>query len=310
MTDSEGMAEDAPVAPALAAPEAPAQDLVTEHDAATVGQASAAVAPRRRRRWPAFLLAVLVILGLAAGVVVWAPWIPPPVLRPTGLVAGPSTANSIAFHWLRPRTGPLPDKYLILGEGMQAATVAGTVTTYRQAGLTPADTYLYHVVAVRGGKRSPQSAALSISTLTPPLSEARLQGSWQVYVKNLPPAPAKDDGYMTWQVTPVCAAGACDVTVNMPDIQHSFTVKLTRAGAAYVGQAVANSSPCGSGANAIPDPTTYRFQLRVNTAAGQNVVWAATSLTGTMVTTSHYVSSGAGYCSATTYKATLKGSPS
>jgi len=111
MTDAEGTAQDASAASAPAAAQTPAtpRDFVTEHDPA-IGQAPATVAPRRRRRWAVFLLAAVVVLGLAAGLVVWAPWIPPPVLRPSGLVAGPSTANSIAFRWSRPAAGPLPDK--------------------------------------------------------------------------------------------------------------------------------------------------------------------------------------------------------
>src|SRR5215813_5375706 len=160
----------------MADPEGTGQDLVTGHDAA---------------------------IGLAAGLVVWAPWIPPPVFRPTGLVAGPSTANSIAFHWSRPPTGPLPDKYLILGGGTVVGSVAGTVTSYRPAGLTPATTYQYRVVAVRGRKRSRQSALLTVRTLTPPISQARLQGSWGVHAKTIGPAPpGRRSGYMTWQLSP------------------------------------------------------------------------------------------------------------
>src|SRR5215468_9864725 len=185
MTDPEGTAHDPSVAAAAAAPPAAATapDLVTGHGP-PIGQAPATAAPRkRRRRWPVVLLAAVVVLGLAAGLVVWAPWTPPPVLRPTGLVVGPSTATSVAFHWSRPRTGPLPDKYLILSVDSPVGSVAGTVTSYQQTGLTPANTYQYRVVAVRGGKRSPESALLTVHTLTPPVSQARLQGSWSVYAR-------------------------------------------------------------------------------------------------------------------------------
>jgi hypothetical protein len=126
------------------------------------------------------LVAVVVVAGLAAGLVVWAPWTPPPVLRPAGLTAGPATANSVSLRWSPPATGPLPEKYLILSNGTAAATVAGTITSYRQAALTPASTYQYHLVAVRGGKRSPPSAPLAVRTLTPPVSQARLRGPWDI----------------------------------------------------------------------------------------------------------------------------------
>jgi hypothetical protein len=203
-----------------------------------------------------FLLAALVVLGLAAGLVVWAPWTPPPVLRPSGLVAGPSTANSIAFRWSRPPAGPLPDKYLILGSGTVASSVAGTVTSYRQASLTPATTYQYRVVAVRGGKRSPRSALLTVRTLTPPISQARLQGSWQVYAKNIGHVPGGRNGYMRWQLSPPCAAGACDVMLHVKDGSFSFKMKLARAGAVYEGR----PEPVSAGAGEVParSPTPQR----------------------------------------------------
>jgi hypothetical protein len=168
MTDPEVTGQSLPTAsvPAASGPPGSAHDLVTDHDTVAdhdpaTAQAPAAAPPRRRRRWPLVtLVAVIVVAALVGGLLVWAPWTPPPVLRPGGLAAGPATANSISFHWARPATGPLPDKYLILSHGTVAGSVAGTATSYRHAGLTPASTYQYRVVAVRGGKRSPQSAAL------------------------------------------------------------------------------------------------------------------------------------------------------
>lgn len=310
MTDAEGRAPDASTASAPAAAQTPSapRDFVAEHDPA-IGQAPATAAPRRRRRWAVFLLAAVVVLGLAAGLVVWAPWTPPPVLRPSGLVAGPSTANSIAFRWSRPPAGPLPDKYLILGSGTVASSVAGTVTSYRQASLTPATTYQYRVVAVRGGKRSPGSAVLTVRTLTPPISQARLHGSWQVYGKNIGHVPGGRNGYMSWQLSPACAAGACGVMLHVKDGRFSFKMKLARTGAVYAGQTRASLGRCGRGASSIPDPATVKIKIRVTKALGEIQEWAATSLTGTMVQTSQYVSSTAFYCTASTFKASLAGNP-
>src|SRR5262245_21479184 len=138
MTDPEAPGQSLPTAAVPAAPGSPGSvhDAVTDHDPAIV-QDQAAVAPRRRRRWPLVtLVAVIVVAVLAGGLVVWAPWTQPPVLRPAGLATGPATANSISFHWVRPATGPLPDKYLILSDGKVAGTVAGTATSYRRTGLT------------------------------------------------------------------------------------------------------------------------------------------------------------------------------
>jgi len=267
-------------------------------------------ARRRRRRWAVIMLTAVVVAGLAAGLVVWAPWIPPPVLRPAGLAAGPATANSITFQWSPPHTGPLPDNYLILSSGTAVGSVAGTVTSYRQTGLSPATTYQYSVVAVRGGKRSPQSALLTVHTLTPPLSQARLQGSWNVYAKTIGPAlpGGNPNGYMTWQLSPVCTAGACDVILHGKNGPFSFKAKLTHRHAAYTGQTVTDFG-CGSPASSIPYPVTLTIKTHATKAVAQNQVWAATSLAGTIVMSFQYVSAGALYCPAFTVKGSLTGTP-
>jgi Fibronectin type III domain len=310
MADPEGTAQDPSAAATAAAPQTPATtpELVTGHEPA-IGQAPATVAPRRRRRWPMVLLAAVVVLGLAAGLVVWAPWTPPPVLRPTGLVAGPSTANSIALHWSSPPTGPLPDKYLIVGMDTATDSVPGTVTSYRQTGLTPASTYQYRVVAVRGGKRSPQSALLTVHTLAPPISQARLQGSWSVHARTIGHGPpGRRNGYMTWNLSPACAAGACDVILHGKNGPFSFKTKLTRRGAAYTGQAVTHFG-CGSPGSSIPYPVTLKIKIHATKAVGENVAWAATSFAGTIVMTFQYASSGAFFCPASAVKGSLAGTP-
>jgi hypothetical protein len=311
MTDPEIPARELSAAsiPAAPGPPASAQGPVTEHDP-VIPPPLAAVAPRRRWRWVVVtLVAVVVVAGLAAGLVVWAPWTPPPVLRPAGLMAGPATANSITFRWARPATGPLPDKYLILSDGRAAGTVAGTVTSYRKAGLTPASTYQYSVVAIRGGKRSRQSASLAVSTLIPPMSQARLQGQWGVYAKNIGHIPGNRSGTLGWDFLPVCATGPCNVVAHVKDGRRSFKLTLTRAGAVYRGHAVANFGGCGPRGNKIPDPATVKFRIRVKDAVGEGQVWAATSLTGTMAGSYKYVSSATFYCPASSFKATLSGTP-
>jgi hypothetical protein len=60
----------------------------------------------------------------------------------------------------------------------------------------------------------------------------------------------------------------------------------------------------------IPDPTTLKVRVHVTTAVGQGQAWMANSLTGTMTGTYHYVSSPSFYCSASTYSAALRGTPS
>src|SRR5262249_39384035 len=141
--------------------------------------------PHRRRRWalPVIAVAIVAVLGLVVGLVIWAPWKPPPLLRPTGLTAGPSTTNSVSFGWSTPATGPPPDRYVILRDGEVTGSVPGTATSSQTTGLAPATAYRYRVAAERGGKRSALSSVIVVATATPPVSAARLQGQWAVSIK-------------------------------------------------------------------------------------------------------------------------------
>ena len=80
------------------------------------------------------MIAIAAVAGVVTGLLIWAPWASPRLLRPGGLTAGPSTTGSVAFHWSRPATGPAPDSYVILRGGQVIGSVRGTVTFFRVAG--------------------------------------------------------------------------------------------------------------------------------------------------------------------------------
>ncbi len=239
--------------------------------------------------------------GLAAGLLAWAPWVPPPVLRPAGLAAGPATVSSIMIRWSRPRTGPLPDKYLIVVDGTVAGSAAGTATSWRQTGLTPAFTYYYRLIAVRGGRRSAPSAQLTVDAPTPPLSQARLKGAWSIFVNSVP-VRHNEYGSMYWHFSPECAAGACDVLLRGVINGHSYGLKLTRTGTRYQGQGVLSSLQCGPAASRIADPLFIKVRLRVTTAAGKNHAWIVTGFTGAMVESYQYINAGSFSCSASSIR--------
>ena len=303
MTDPETTAQDPRDASAPADPQVPTQEPGTD-------KAPSAGAPRRWRQWLVAALAVVMAAGLAAGLEVSARWIPPPVLRPTGLKAGPATANSVTFHWSQPATGPLPDKYMISGFGTPGGSAPGTATSYRQTGLFPGFPYRFRLVAVRGGKRSPASAPLTLHTLTPPLSQARLQEGWTVHVRNLHGSyTGLSNGGQIWIFQPVCATGACNETLDGQLGSRPFTMKLTRTGAVYQGQAVDNAVLCGTGPSAVPDPVTLKIRLHITAAIGEKQVWAAMSWAGTMSGTTQYVSAATYYCPAGAFTATIAALP-
>ena len=276
---------------------------------------AAPATPRRgrpRRAVVAAVIAVVAALALVAGLLLWAPWQSPPLLRPAGLAAAPATTRSVAFHWAGPATGPPPDRYQILYDGKVIGSVPGTVTSYRVAGLAPATAYQYRVAAVRGGQRSALSAVLAVRTSVPPLSAARLQGAWTAHltmVRGAATLTGHKNWDESWLASPACVTGPCDVRLSGSLNGHAFSTTLSRAGAAYQGTVVGNVFPCGSGSSSFPVRSTAKIQLSVTTARVANGTWIASSWAGTMVVNSPYTASGSLYCPAFQRTATLAGSP-
>ena len=274
--------------------------------------AAAAPAPRKRRTWavPVIVGAVVVVLILLAGLLIWAPWKSPPLLRPTGLTAGQSTTSSVTLSWSRPATGPPPSRYVILHDGRVAGSVPGTVTSYRATGLAPATAYRYRLAAERGGQRSAPSAVIVVTTATPPVSAARLQGQWTVGIKltggagGLTGPRSRDE---TWQATPKCAAGPCDVRLSGGLNGYVFKTTLTRAGAVYQGKIAGNVFPCGPKSKSFPIRSTVRIRITVATARVEDSQWTAGSWAGHMVVTAPYTASGNFFCPASRQVASLTG---
>jgi hypothetical protein len=163
---------------------------------------------------------------------------------------------------------------------------------------------------VRGGKRSALSPVIVVTTATPPVSAARLQGQWTVGIKIVrgkASLTGSDSWDETWKATPKCAAGPCNVRLSGGINGFLFKTTLTRAGAVYRGTIVGNVFPCGSGSSAFPIRTTLRIRITIATARADNLAWTAGSWTGHMVVTAPYTASGTEYCPASRQVATLTG---
>jgi hypothetical protein len=113
---------------------------------------------------------------------------------------------------------------------------------------------------------------------------------------------------MTWNLSPACAVGACDVVLHGKNGPFPFTAKLTRKGAAYSGRAVTHFG-CGSRGNSIPYPVTLKIRIHPTKATGENVAWAATSFAGHIVMTFQYASNSAFFCPAATVNGAITGTP-
>ena len=268
---------------------------------------------QRRRGWGPYAAAAVVVLAIAAGVLIWAPWRTPPLLRPTGLNAGPATTSSVMFHWSDPASGPQPDRYQILSSGKVLGSVPGTVTAYRVGGLAPDTAYQYRVAALRGGKRSELSVVLTVNTTTPPVSAARWQGPWSVNIKIVKGADQlRGKGAKgwteSWRASPQCTAGPCTVQLTGDLNRHAIKATLTRTGAVYTGKTKASIFRCGKPADSVPIRSTLTIQVTLSGGLPSGHAWVASAWDGHMVIASPYTSTSTFYCNAFTLTTSLAGS--
>jgi hypothetical protein len=298
----------------LAALAQPTEPSATPAVAAAGGPPELGPAQGRRRRWAVPLIALIGVLGLILGLLIWAPWGDkgPTIASPVGLVAGTSTTSSVAFHWSRPTTAPTPDSYVILRNGAVLRSVPGTVTTYQDTGLAPATTYQYTVAAVSGGKRSAPSTALVVKTLAPAISAARLQGTWDVNTK-VTKSPGGtftvgETATETWDFTPKCATGPCAVVVSGVLWSHPFTATLTPSGGVYTGSTRAHITHCGPIGSEVDTQNTVALRITVKTAGVDAQQWTARSWVGSLVLSAPYTSAGMYYCPAQSVTASLAAS--
>jgi hypothetical protein len=268
---------------------------------------------QRRRRWPGYVAGAVVVLVIVAGVLIWAPWRPAPLLQPAGLKAGTATTSSVMFHWSDPASGPPPDKYQILSSGKVVGSVPGTVTSYRVGGLAPATAYQYRVAALRGSKRSAPSAVLTVNTTAPPVSAARWQGHWSVNIKIVKGADALRGkgakGWVeSWRASPQCPTGPCTVQLTGDLNRHPITATLTRAGAVYTGKTKADIFKCGKPVDSVPIHSTLTIQVTLSGGQPSGHAWVASAWDGHMVIDSPYTSTSTFYCNAFTLSTSLSGS--
>lgn len=135
------------------------------------------------------MLAAVAVLGLAAGLLVWAPWhqVPAP---PTAVREQSPTATSVLVSWTPGKGGTAIDHYLIVRDGAQVGSVPAADTSYHDTGLAPGSTHRYTVIAASGSQRSAPSAQTSVTTITPsPIGLAAGPVTWTTMQFHWSPSP-------------------------------------------------------------------------------------------------------------------------
>ena len=143
---------------------------------------------RRRKAW-IIVLSAVVVVGLAVGLIVWAPWHKVPV-APAAVDAQSPTATSVLVSWTPSKGGATIDHYLIVRDGKQVGSVAASQTSYTDDGLAPGTAHLYTIVATSGTQRSSPSKAITVRTLAPsPVGLAAGQETWTTVDFHWSPSP-------------------------------------------------------------------------------------------------------------------------
>lgn len=126
-------------------------------------------AASRRRRPPiwALIVGVVALAGIAVGLFIWAPWRPAPQ-APTAVHVSSPTATTALVSWTAPKGGATPAQYNVMRDGKEEGIVPGSQTSWRDTGLAPGSRHSYKVVTVGNGKQSAPSAAVAVTTMTPP----------------------------------------------------------------------------------------------------------------------------------------------
>lgn len=214
---------------------------------------------------------------------------------PTAATTGKVTMDSVVLSWSAPQ-GVAPERYVVLRDGKEIARVPAGTRTYRDGSLPPGASFSYSVIAVTRGQRSDASAEVKVTTLTPPVPDARLQDSWDVTlaVTNAGKSRLKvgDREVDSWAFTPSCATGPCSVSLSATFSDRSYKVALKRHGAVYQGSAKVHLLDCAGAAVT----NTVAVTAKVTRGQMRGGSWVASRWTGTVVLSSPYTRSGNYYC--------------
>jgi hypothetical protein len=150
----------------------------------------------------------------------------------------------------------------------------------------------FSVEAIRGGKKSLPSSTFTVTTTTPPLSDAVLNWNGTVRYKMVAVPPASTGITWTgvkstwedpWEFVPSCTSGPCDTTLDGSINGEPFTAKLSPKGSTYSGAAAINNYwYCGGNASNYVK-TTLHIQVTGKHAALKDEKWTIISFTGTAI---------------------------
>jgi hypothetical protein len=199
---------------------------------------------------------------------------------PTTFTSAEVSTDSAVLTW-QPPPGTAPDHYVVVRNGTDVGTVPAGTLTYRDTTLTPGSSYAYDIVAITEGQRSDPATGVTVTTRTPPLEQARLQGTWTATLTVTKPGQTTLKKGQTaqdpWAFAPSCAQGPCPVRLSGSLAGEAFTLNLKRDGARYSGSAKVNLVKCGE----TKVTNTIKVTVTVTQGKAREGTWTASAWSGT-----------------------------
>lgn len=195
----------------------------------------------------------------------------------------------------------------------QARPAGAALTT---SWLSTPGTYYWQAYRLAGRDGCVESSVRSLKIAPKPplaLTEARVDGTFEVTSRVTAVEGFKvavgDTDKITYTLTPVCTAGACDTSVSFkvagitPLVTKTVTIPLTRSGTAYTGSGPAALSKCS-----FVDVTgTLEIRLEVSSATWRGSTWLATGIVGHERYSTTATGSGIFTCPGGSWEADLNG---
>ena len=203
----------------------------------------------------------------------------PSLIDPTDLTAS-TKAFSVKLSWTQPEGGTRVQSYVVYRNHSLVDEVPGDTTTFNDDSVDPGKKYTYEVEA-KAGELQTGFIRVKVSTPTPPLRDARLEGDFNVkftFVSSSGFQSTPKNFTAGWHFAPKCKSGACDVTWT--DLtEKTLKGTLSRKRDAYSGKESGQFfATCGS--HQVTSVLSITF--KVTKAKGQSGEWLATKVEGTM----------------------------
>jgi hypothetical protein len=216
----------------------------------------------------------------------------------TSLTATPVNAGEIDLQWA---TSGDSTSYTVKRDGTFLTSVEGT--TYKDTAVKPKQTYTYEVdITDPSGNDTPGANATATTPKPPPLSKARLSGTFGIrFIFTSEDFTNRHTGNKfseKWKLKPKCKKGACS-TVLVRAVPTAKPGTLTLKNGTYHGSTTDELVKCQG--TRVQETVTYT--VHVTRGKYLHGEWTATTISGTVST----YSPPGGVCTSSSSKSSLAG---